>query len=349
MHTDSAVAQRMVMYGRAVDELHIIVACEGSDVQLGDNVFVHPTGTSSLLSRISSIVRTGKNFKGVTLITAQDPFEYGIAGLRLGKILNVPVELQVHTDIGSPHFLKDAKNKVRMVGIKQRLKKAVGVRVVSERVAHAVERLGVAHKHITVLPMYIDIQRFTSITNTPTTREQSILMVGRLEKEKEYPTAFRAFARVLKRFPDARLYIAGEGRLHTYLLSQTQKHNIGHAITFLGAVSDVVPHLTSTHVFLHTSSYEGFGAVIAEAALVGVPLVSTDVGIAGTVLRDEVHGRVVKVGDVGAISDAIIETLTYPQRAHERTLGAAGTMAQYLLSSEEYIAKLKAGWDSIIT
>lgn len=348
MHADSAVAQRMIMYGRAVNELHIIVPCVGDPITLGSNVFVHPTGTSSVLSRISSIVRTGRSIKNITLITAQDPFEYGVAGLRLGKILGVPVELQVHTDIGSPYFLKDTKNKIRMVGVARRLKKAVGVRVVSERVAQAVEHLGIQRRFITVLPVFVDTEKFTTAVNAPREGGETIFMAGRLEKEKEYRTAFRAFTRVLTSFPNACLYIAGDGRLHADLLLSAQKHNIGHAVVFLGSVSDIIPHLVSAHVFLHTSVYEGFGAVIVEAALVGTPIVSTNVGIAGSILRDGEHGRIVPVGDVEKIAGALIETLSHPQKAHERALVAMNVIQKQLLSSDMYVQKLKNVWTAYL-
>lgn len=346
---DSAVAGRMVLHGRAVDEIHIIIPCEGEHIQLGTNVFVHPTGTSKITSRISSIVRTGKTMADIHLITAQDPFEYGIAGLRLGKMFNAPVELQVHTDIGSPYFFRETKNKIRKIGLARRFKRAAGIRVVSERVAHAVEGFGVGRSRVSVLPMFIDVKKFESVTHTPSSQEKSILMAGRLEKEKEYPIAFRAFARVLKMFPDAHLYIAGEGRLHARLASYAQKHNIGHAVTFLGAVPDITPHLVSAHVFLHTSRYEGFGVVLAEAGLVGTPIVSTNVGIAGGVLRDGEHGRVVPVGDVEKIAHALSETFSHPQKAHERALSAMGVIQKELLSSEMYIQKLKSIWSSYIT
>jgi hypothetical protein len=147
LHPDSHVAERMVMYGRAAEKIAIIVSAEGAPVRLSENVTVYPTGTSGRLSRIRGIVERGKALTDAfDLITAQDPFEYGVAALRLGKILHVPVELQLHTDIGSPYFRKEWKNMLRMLFVAARLRRAARVRVVSLRVASAVEALGQVHR-----------------------------------------------------------------------------------------------------------------------------------------------------------------------------------------------------------
>lgn len=344
MRADSAVAARLVLYAHACDELHVVVAAEGAELKIGNNVFVHPTGTKNPIKRISAAVATGKKLSGFDLITAQDPFEYGMAALALGKHLGIPVELQVHTDIGSPYFRKEVKNKLRMTGIARRLSRAAGVRVVSARVAHAVEKLGVPQERIAVLPMFIDPKRFFEMERMPSEKEKIIFMAGRLEKEKDYGTAFEAFARVHKHIPGTRLYIAGNGRLRESLEAQARLRGLFDAIVFLGAVEDIAPHLATAHVFLHTSRYEGFGAVVAEAALAGVPIVSTDVGIAGALLKDGEHLRTAPVGDSDRLTGALLETLTRPRVAHEHALAASAWMHKNLLPSDEYVATLKSIW-----
>ncbi len=340
----SAVRERMALYGQACDELHIIIPGLGGTEKISDNVFVHPTGTVNPLKRMSAAVAAGKKIGNVDLITAQDPFEYGFAALKLGRKLGVPVELQVHTDISSPYFKKDLKNKTRMVNIKRRLARAASVRVVSERVAHAVEKLAVPRGRISVLPVFVDAKKFIAVSHIPSEKEKIILMAGRLEKEKEYPSALKAFARVHAHISEARLHIAGDGALKVPLVAQARMLGVAGAVVFLGAVKEVTTHLAQAHVFLHTSQYEGFGAVLAEAALAGVPIVSTDVGIAGTLLKDGEHARVVPVGDIDTLTGALLETITRPHKAHERALAASAWMHKNLLSPDEYVAKLKSIW-----
>lgn len=349
LNSTSAVRKRMALYGQACDELRIIVPGVGDEEQIAGNVFVHPTGTTNSVKRMSAAVATGKRLEKPDLITAQDPFEYGMAALKLGKHLSVPVELQVHTDIGSPYFKKELRNKARMINIKKRFARAAGVRVVSDRVAVAVERLGVPKRRASVLPMFIDPKRFFDITRVPSEKDKIIFMAGRLEREKDYPLAIEAFARVHTLIPEARLHIAGDGRLRALLEAQVRMRGVSGAIVFLGAVADIAPYLATAHVFFHTSRYEGFGAVLAEAALAGVPIVSTDVGIAGTLLKNGEHLRVVPVGDADKLTGALLETITRSRVAHERALAASAWMHKNLLPADTYLEKLKHIWETTAT
>lgn len=343
-HAGSAVRERMALYGQACNELHIVIPGIGETEKISDNVFVHPTGTVHPLKRVSAAVAVGEKIGTVDLITAQDPFEYGFAALKLGRKTGTPVELQVHTDVGSPYFVKNLKNKARMVNIKRRLARAAGIRVVSDRVAHAVEKLGVPKERISVLPVFVDAKKFIDVSRTSPEKEKNILMAGRLEKEKEYPSALRAFARVYAHIPETRLYIAGDGTLQARLAAQARMLGIADAVVFLGAVKEITTQLARAHVFLHTSQYEGFGAVLAEAALAGVPIVSTDVGIAGTLLKDGEHARVVPVGDIDKLTGALLETITRPHKAHERALAASAWMHKNLLLPDAYVATLGSIW-----
>jgi len=341
----SAVRARMSLYGQACDELHIVIPGAGNSEKISENVFIHPTGTTNPVKRISSAVSVGKKLTGCNLVTAQDPFEYGVAALKLGKYFNIPVELQVHTDIGSPFFKKELKNKLRMIGIFRRLSQATSVRVVSERVAKAIEKLGVSKERITVLPVFIDSKRFLDIERKPSENEKIIFMAGRLEKEKDYPLALDVFARAHKHIPETRLHIAGGGRLRTLLEARSRFRGISNSVVFLGPVADMTSHFQSAHVFLHTSKYEGFGAVLAEASLAGVPIVSTDVGIAGTLLKNGEHLRVVPVGEASKLEEALIETFIRPKKTNELALTASGWMYKNLMSPDVYVKNLKSAWE----
>lgn len=62
-------------------------------------------------------------------------------------------------------------------------------------------------------------------------------------------------------------------------------------------------------------------AVLIEAGLCGLPVVTTPVGAIADVVVDGSTGRVVPVGDRGAFTAAVVELLADSQKRHE--LGAA--------------------------
>ena len=65
-----------------------------------------------------------------------------------------------------------------------------------------------------------------------------------------------------------------------------------------------------------TSRYEGFGNVLVEALACGCPIVATDcVGGPADILAGGRFGRLVPVGDIEAIAQAILDTLDSPADA----------------------------------
>ena len=68
-------------------------------------------------------------------------------------------------------------------------------------------------------------------------------------------------------------------------------------VLFLGQQKMVFGLMKSAQCFLSTSEYEGYGMSIVEAGLAHLPVVATDVGIAGEVLVNRVNAYVCPVGD----------------------------------------------------
>jgi glycosyltransferase involved in cell wall biosynthesis len=195
------------------------------------------------------------------VVTAQDPFWSGLIALRVARRAGARLNVQVHSDI-------DAQSWVKRVLAQVVLRRADSIRVVSARIQKQVVRLG-AKAHITVLPVYIDIERFKHIERQPDTT--MVLWMGRFEKEKDPFVAID----VIKRVPGARLVMLGTGSLEPEL----KRRAAGLAVEFPGW-RDPAEYLAKAGVVLNTSPAESFGASIVEALAAGVPVVAPDVGIA---------------------------------------------------------------------
>ena len=66
-------------------------------------------------------------------------------------------------------------------------------------------------------------------------------------------------------------------------------------------------------LFVLSSRYEGFGNVLVEALACGCPIVATNcVGGPADILEGGRFGRLVPVGDIGAMAQAILEALEAP-------------------------------------
>jgi glycosyltransferase involved in cell wall biosynthesis len=220
------------------------------------------------------------------VVTAQDPFWRGLIAWRTARAANAKLQLQVHTD-----FIAQSEFK-RMLGAFL-LRRADGIRVVSEKIKQSLAPLNLKAP-ITVLPIFIDLDAVTGAIPADKTQfsqfEQIVLVVSRLEPEKNVGEAIRAMKEIAESFPRAGLLIAGDGSEREKLQNLAQTLGVEKHLLFLGHRDDVFSLYKIADVLLLPSLYEGFGAVIVEALAVGCPVVSGDVGVArqaGAVIADK--------------------------------------------------------------
>ena len=108
------------------------------------------------------------------------------------------------------------------------------------------------------------------------TDEFTIGIVGRIEKQKNYPFLIDVFLEVLKEKPDAVLLIAGRGTEEEKIKSLARRKKVEDNIQFLGIRSDVPELLNAFDVFVLPSLFEGLPVVLVEAQASGLPEVVSD-------------------------------------------------------------------------
>ncbi|HZU20814.1 MAG TPA: glycosyltransferase [Gaiellaceae bacterium] len=148
-----------------------------------------------------------------------------------------------------------------------------------------------------------------------------VLAVGRLIEQKDHATLLHAFARVREAVREARLAVLGWGRLEHELHALAHELGLDGAAYLLGRV-EPRDWLQRADVLAHTSRWEGFGIVLLEAMLCGLPIVATRVSAVPEIVVDGETGLLVPPGSVGAVADALTRLLG--DRALARRLGAAG-------------------------
>lgn len=139
-----------------------------------------------------------------------------------------------------------------------------------------------------------------------------IIGVGRLTKQKNFPTLLEAFNRVRQQ-RKAKLIILGDGPDRQALCDYIDHLGLSEDVAMLGYRSNPFAYMKQASVFVLSSKWEGFGNVVAEALAVGTPVVSTDC-LSGPreILDNGEFGRLVPVGDARAMAAAIIETIDHP-------------------------------------
>jgi len=113
--------------------------------------------------------------------------------------------------------------------------------------------------------------------------------------------------RILPGLPETRLVIAGDGHLRAELAALAESCLVAKRILFLGDVphSEIADCLAQSDAFVLNSTYEGLPHVVLEAMAAGIPVIATDAGGTGEVVRHEITGLLVPVGDNGALQSTI--------------------------------------------
>ncbi len=343
----SDVRERMREYGSLVDELHIIVLNQKSKIknQKFGNVFIYPTNSFSKWFYIVDAYNIARNMfhasrslfvqehsdwqqtavqrgrrpsRGFTLhdllITAQDPFETGLAGWLIARRNNTPLQVQVHTDFLNPYFARESLlNRIRVLIAKFLLPRATGIRVVSERIKNSLVSCFMFHaSRIDVLPIFVDTERLKNAPVKTDLRKKYpqfdfiVLMASRLTKEKNIPLAIEAMREIIKKHPQVGLVIVGEGSEKESLTFHVSRFTLQESIVFDPWTNDLASYYKTADLFLLTSAYEGYGRTVVEAQACGLPVVMTNVGIAGDFIINQENGLVVPVGDASALVNAIL-------------------------------------------
>ena len=114
--------------------------------------------------------------------------------------------------------------------------------------------------------------------------------VGRLSPEKNQERLLRAFARVHRERPDARLLIVGQGPLRAHLETAIRELGLDGAAFLTGAYRNPFAIMAASDCFVLSSNYEGQPMVLLEAAVVGLPIVSVDfTSVHDALPNDSIH------------------------------------------------------------
>jgi glycosyltransferase involved in cell wall biosynthesis len=147
-----------------------------------------------------------------------------------------------------------------------------------------------------------------------------VMFVGRLTAIKRPDRLVEAFGMVLERIPEAVLAVAGEGELLKEVRRSVER--LGDSVRLLGWQSDVGRLYAAADLVVISSDNEGMPMTLIEAAMAGVPGVTTDVGSASEVV---VHGStgLVVAPDARDLADAIIVLLVDDDRRSDMGRAAA--------------------------
>lgn len=198
---------------------------------------------------------------------------------------------------------------------------------------------------IYVIPNFVDAppgDRPREPCSTPNVALQLAAM-GRLDSQKGFDLLIDAFARAAEDQPHWSLVILGEGAERRRLEEQIHLRGLEPRVRLLGWVSDPNSVLRNCDAFVLSSRYEGFPNALLEAMALGLPAIAVDCPSGpADIIRNEVDGLLVPLGDVPALAAAIQRLFSdAPLRNRLRTQ-AVQVVDRF--SSERYYAR----WEAVL-
>ncbi len=351
---DSAVSLRQIKYGRLVEHSDIIVYAKKSlalaQRKLSPQVSVYPTNSYSKFFYFIDAFFLARKLNRPNIVSAQDPFESGLAAYLISRYFSVPLHLQLHTDFLSPYFSADSfLNKIRVVLARFLIKRAAMVRVVSERIKNSIIEAKLKDaQDIFVLPVFVDSEKIrSSLIHVDLHKKYSqfdfiILMASRLSKEKNINLAIEAMLKLVSKYPKAGLIIVGDGPEKNDLELKVRNLKLADNIFFESWSNDLVSYYKTADLFLLTSNYEGYGMTVVEALSSGLPVIMTDVGCAGDVLINNEDGLILPVDDLDKLVSSIEKFLSDRDLLSVMRNKIAGT--RYGQTENEYLQNYSKSW-----
>lgn len=203
----------------------------------------------------------------------------------------------------------------------------VAVRVVAnaEAVRMHIISQGLAPGKIAVLPNLLDAEERDRLAELPcpcATQLPSgrrLVVVNRLDPEKNTGLLIEALPLVRKTIPDAVLIVVGDGREMPELRKMAAARGVVDAVCFLGEVLEVPALLRQCEVgALVPKSNEGLSNTILEYMAAGLPTLATDCGGNRELVKDGETGRLVSAETMpAAVAEAWISLLRNPGKAAE--------------------------------
>lgn len=122
-----------------------------------------------------------------------------------------------------------------------------------------------------------------------------ILTIGRLVEEKGFDLAIEACHLLKIHGFNIKWYVIGEGILKERLKQKVLKLGLVDTFVFLGVYHNPYVFIKQCELYVQPSKFEGFGLAIAEAKVLGKPIVATNFNVVHNQIKNKVNGLIVNM------------------------------------------------------
>ena len=347
---NSVSAKRILDYSELVEKYFVVAPSKEKKIlDLSDKLRICGSGGKNRVIQLFNIYKKSNIIikqEKCNVITTQDPFELGLIGLLLAKKFKIGLNVQEHGDFFSQKYWR----KERLLHFFRYflgifiIKRADSIRAVNPKIKkYLVENLKIKADKIIVVPVYTKPVKLTK-PRREAKKEFIFLNLGRFVKQKNLPLLFKAFARVAKKHQKVRLLLIGRGSEEKLLKKMCSDLRIESRVEFFGWTDNAYNYFLKADAYVLSSNYEGWGRVIIEAAIAGLPIIMTDVGCAGEAVINKESALISPVDNIDKLAQNMTRVMEDGE-LRERLASNAFTTVNKLLDKQKTLDLYKKSWE----
>lgn len=284
------------------------------------SAFFHPSfrTTSPINARLLAKLRKEK----IDVVHIQTPWTVGLEGILISKVLKKPLVGTYHTYVADKDYLKNVNMDYRVVENfmwKYSLfyyNRCDVVTCPSDFTKGELEDNG-CRTRVLGISNGVDPSSFSEgkvdFKKKYNCKGPLLLSVGRISVEKNLRHMLLAFREILKRIPDAKLMIVGDGPYFGQLKDEVRGLGLSRSVILMGGIShDKLKRsgiYAASDLFLITSKTETGPITVLESYANGVPVVGVRAKNLGYIINDGISGIVVDYENSKNFADAVVKVL----------------------------------------
>lgn len=186
---------------------------------------------------------------------------------------------------------------------------------VSNAMKQAIIEKGVPQEKVVVIYNAVDARALDKIPEKKIDKN-TIMFIGRFVPHKHVDDLITAFSFVVKKIPDSKLLLVGNGPEEEKLRQMAKEYNLNEKVGFATSADKTasIGMLKSVSVLVLPSTREGFGIVLAEAGAVEVPVIAYDLPAVREVVVNNKTGILVE-HNPQSLAEAIVAVLNNQKKA----------------------------------
>jgi glycosyltransferase involved in cell wall biosynthesis len=227
-----------------------------------------------------------------------------------GRVCNVPVIVTVH---GSDLLVIPKRSRLMRRLVKYVLNGADAVTSVAEHLTSEILRMGVPPQRVLTFPMSVPTESFSSEGPVPKGWPTAPVIFSNRSLYPIYniDLLVEAAPAILKKIPEARILIAGEGPEKEKIVRRAQDLGVTERVELLGTIphQQMPNYLRGASVYVSTALSDGASVSLLEAMACGTLPVVADIPANREWIQEGKNGALFAPGDADALAAKVLQCI----------------------------------------